>query len=114
MRLLLKSQTAQLIRNGQLLAQNEDLDLKPVVKLFTPDSQMSWLLVSLDPDDTDHAFGLCDLGIGCPELGFVSLTELRSLRGLLGLPIERDMFFRAVCSVGGYAAQAMSRGYVLA
>ncbi|TIS18332.1 MAG: DUF2958 domain-containing protein [Mesorhizobium sp.] len=31
-------------------------------------------------------FGLCDLGLGCPEIGSVSLSELSSLRGQRGLP----------------------------
>ena len=34
-------------------------------------------------------FGLCDLGF--PELGYVSLNELRATRGPLGLGIERDL-----------------------
>jgi Protein of unknown function (DUF2958) len=37
-------------------------------------------------------FGLCDLGAGFPELGYVSPPELASLRGQLGLPVERDRF----------------------
>ena len=35
------------------------------------------------------AFGLCDLGLGCPELGYVSLNELRTVRGKLRLPIRQ-------------------------
>ncbi len=43
------------------------------------------LLTEIDPDDHDHAFGLCDLGMGMPELGWVSLQELATVRGKLGL-----------------------------
>ena len=50
----------------------------PVVKLFTPDASATWLLTELDPADPDLAFGLCDLGLGCPELGYVRLSELES------------------------------------
>ena len=39
---------------------------------FTPDAGATWLLTEIDPDDHDHAFGLCDLGQGFPELGYVS------------------------------------------
>jgi Protein of unknown function (DUF2958) len=63
------------------------LDFKPVVKLFTPDAQCTWLLTELDPDG-GLAFGLCDLGMGCPELGYISLAELSSVRGKLGLPVD--------------------------
>ena len=67
------------------------LDFEPVVKLFTPDAQCTWLLAELDSDGL--AFGLCDLGMGEPELGYVSPTELRTVRGKLRLPVERDLPF---------------------
>ena len=70
-----------------------EFDFLPVVKLFTPDAGCTWLLTEIDPEDPDIAFGLCDLGMGCPELGSVSLSELESVRGRLGLPIERDLHF---------------------
>ena len=41
------------------------------------------------------AFGLCDLGIGCPELGYVSLSELKSVRGRLGPANRARSAFRA-------------------
>lgn len=53
----------------------------------------TWLLSESDPDDPDRLFGLCDLGLGFPELGYVSLAEIITLRGKLGLPIERDQHF---------------------
>jgi len=36
---------------------------------------------------------LCDLGMGFPELGYVSLQELESVTLPFGLKIERDMYF---------------------
>lgn len=84
---------------------DEALDFKPVVKLFTPDAECTWLLTELDPD-AGLAFGLCDLGLGCPELGYVSLAELASARGKLGLPIERDLHFEANKSISAYAEEA--------
>ena len=39
------------------------------MKLFTPDANATWLLTELDPVEPDRAFGLCDLGLGYPELG---------------------------------------------
>ena len=60
-------------------------DPMPVVKLFTPDASAVWLLTTLDPNDKDLAYGLCDLGFGSPELGHVRITmtkdcELRRFR----------------------------------
>lgn len=77
-----------------------------MVKLFTFDANCTWLLSELDPDDTDIAFGLCDLGMGCPELGSVRLSELESVRGAFGLPVERDPHFRAAHTLSIYARAA--------
>lgn len=85
------------------------LDLRPVVKLFTPDGAATWLLVALDSDG-DAALGLCDLGFGSPEVGLVSLGELAAVRGKLGLPVERDLYFRANRSLREYAEQARNTG----
>jgi len=62
---------------------------------------------------TDLAFGLCDLGLGCPELGFVSLTELCTVRGKLGLPIERDLHFEADTPISAYADDARTHGHIV-
>jgi Protein of unknown function (DUF2958) len=110
MTLITKALTEQLLANGRTQRAAMDkgdtaLDFKPVVKLFTPDAQCSWLLTELDPDD-GLAFGLCDLGMGEPELGYVSMTELRSVRGRLGLPVERDRHFEADKTISAYAEEA--------
>ena len=70
-----------LLANGRESLQNLDLDPAPVVKLFTPDAGATWPLTEIDPDDHDHAVGLCDLGLGTPEIGWVSLQELEAVRG---------------------------------
>jgi hypothetical protein len=110
MTLITQAQIDQLLANGkaQRAAIDHDqgaIDFKPVVKLFTPDAQCTWLLTELDPDH-ELAFGLCDLGLGCPELGYVSLTELRTVRGKLGLPVERDEHFDADKTLSAYADAA--------
>ncbi len=68
----------------------------------------------MDPDDPDRLFGLCDLGLGSPELGYVSLSELSRLRGPSGLPVERDRWFAADKTLGAYTAEARSLGRVVA
>jgi Protein of unknown function (DUF2958) len=118
MKLITDSLAEQLLANGRAqraaMDKSDDaLDFKPVVKLFTPDAQCTWLLTELDPDG-GLAFGLCDLGMGCPELGYVSLAELSSVRGKLGLPIERDLHFEADKSISAYAEEARARGRIAA
>src|SRR6266436_2472831 len=54
MTLITQSQLDQLLANGkaQRAAIDNDqgaIDFKPVVKLFTPDAQCTWLLTELDP-----------------------------------------------------------------
>jgi len=116
MELITKTQTDQLLANGraQRAAIDQDtgaLDFEPVVKLFTPDAQCTWLLTELDANGL--AFGLCDLGLGCPELGYVSLAELRTVRGNLGLPIERDLHFEADKPISAYADEARTHGHIV-
>ena len=121
MKLLTASLRDQLLANGQanrradgLPRRNGCIDHMPVVKLFTPDAGATWLLTELDPDDPDLAFGLCDLGLGFPELGYVSLSELEALRGPHGYPVERDIHFAAGKTLSAYAEEAMKLGRISA
>lgn len=112
-KLITDEQTAQLLANGRQSIENPDLDPRPVVKLFTPDAGATWLLTEIDPDDADHAHGLCDLGQGFPELGWVSLAELAALRGPLRLPVERDLYFKADKAISAYAREARMVGRIV-
>lgn len=89
MNLYTKEQYEQLVKNG--LPENSGKDHTPVVKWFTPDANCTWLVTELVDNDT--AFGLCDLGLGSPELGYISLEEIQSLRGIMGLSVESDLYF---------------------
>lgn len=108
----------QLLENGrkQLPVQgtSKEIDFFPVVKLFTPDAGAIWLLTEIDPGDEDNdiAFGLCDLGLGFPELGFVRISEIKEIRGGLGLPVERDLYFKATKPLSAYAADAKEAGRI--
>ena len=68
-------------------------DENAVLKLFTTDAGCTWLITQLD-EDGDTLWGLCDLGMGFIEYGTVSLTEIQTVRGRLGLPVERDRSFK--------------------
>lgn len=111
--LITDEQRAQLLANGRQSIENPDFDPQPVVKLFTPNAGATWLLTEIDPDNHDHAFGLCDLGQGFPELGYVSLQELANLRGRWGLPIERDLHFTADKPISAYAREARLAGRIV-
>jgi hypothetical protein len=86
-------------------------DLYPEVKLFTPNANAIWLLTELNPD-TNVAFGLCDLGLGQPELGYVSLDELESLAATEGFEIEVDLQFDTHTPLSKYAELAKAAGRI--
>lgn len=76
------------------------------VKFFNPCGAATWYIVSGTPLGTVngepdyetenpadwHLFGFADLGDPMnAELGYVLLSELKSIKGMFGLGIERDM-----------------------
>lgn len=85
---------------------------RPLVKLFMPDGPGTWLLTELDSAEPTRAFGLCDPGLGSPELGYVCLLELAALRGRLRLPVERDLHFIADRPISNYAVNAQAAGRI--
>src|ERR1051325_1079192 len=102
---------ARLLENGRKNAERiaddgNTIDFEPVVKLFTPDAGGTWLLTEIDPHDADIASGLCDLGLGYPEMGSVRISEITAIRGRLSLPVERDLHFRAKKTLSAYAEEA--------
>lgn len=117
MKLYTKAQFAKLLKNGveqrKASLKDEYVDHKPVIKLFTPDASATWLISEIDPNNHDLAFGLCDLGLGFPELGYVSLEELHTVRGKAGLPVERDLWFTPGKTLSAYADEARERGYIV-
>jgi hypothetical protein len=97
-----------LLANG---AAERETDHVPVVKLFDPCGAATWLITEMMPDG-DTLFGLCDLGFGCPELGYVSLAERARVKGPLGLGIERDLHFEAGFQLAVYAEAARLKGRI--
>jgi hypothetical protein len=109
---MLDTQREQLIANWNNRMKTGKEDHQPVVKFFNPMGAATWLLTELDPEDGDSAFGLCDLGMGFPELGYVSLAEIQSIKLPLGLYIERDEHFTAKMTISEYAAKARLAGRI--
>lgn len=112
--LILADQMAKLVANGQETAKTGDgSDLKPVLKLFNPVGAATWLITEI-ADDGDTMFGLCDLGFGSPELGYVSLNEIKAIKLSFGMKIERDIHFKAKHSIEEYARLARLAGGIRA
>jgi hypothetical protein len=97
----------QLRANGR----NASADHLPLVKLFNPVGAATWLLTEMD-DTGDRLFGLGDLGLGFPELGYFSLAELQSVRLPFGLWIEREASFRTSHPISVWAQHARTAGSI--
>ncbi len=111
MKLLTKAIRTKLEANARKTEIEGEDDHRPVVKLFNPAGAATWLLTEIEGD---IAFGLCDLGMGSPELGSVSITELEAIKGPLGIGIERDQYFEAEMTISEYAEAARASGSIAA
>lgn len=110
---------ASLLENHQ----HSGNDPLPVVKLFCGGSA-TWLLTEIEPN-SDRAFGLCDLGMGFPELGYVSICELLHVKVPIMMQfgetkhkvgesgVEVDKFFSAKAPISEYAKQARIAGHIV-
>ena len=69
------------------------------VKFFTPSSSWSWFVLGgepvLDESQNEVDYRFFGLVFGHErEYGYFLLSELEEVRGPLGLPIERDLYFK--------------------
>lgn len=89
----IKLLTKALLKKLPPLYANEDKPLAEAiayVKFFMPDGGWTWYASEYDREDV--FFGLVN-GYEL-ELGYFSLSELQTIRGVLGLPVERDLHFK--------------------
>ena len=105
MKLITKEIEKKLAKNG------DNPSDKPYLKLFDPTGSATWLISEYDKD-TGQMFGLCDLGMGYPELGYVNLGEIMSITLPFGLKIERDMYFEPTKTLREYAEDAKQKGSI--
>ena len=62
------------------------------VKLFTPDRNWTWYIMEFSKEDRNTCYGYVR-GFE-DELGYFTLSEFESVRGVLGLSVERDLQFK--------------------
>lgn len=101
----------QLLENGA--DYREENDYPPVAKLFMTNTNCVWLINKLDPEDPDIAFGLCDLGMGSPEIGYVSISELEDAQNHLHR-LEHDLHFQGKYPLMVYARATSSAEEIIA
>lgn len=87
------------------------VDFAPVVKWADLCGLATWLITEVDHDQC-LAFGLCDLGLGFPEMGSVSIDEINSIK-LGGSPrIIKDDEWKAFQGLTQYADEARQAGCI--
>ena len=96
-----------MIHNAQEVQNDLAKDHAPVVKLHSKYGKAIWLLSELDATN-NIAYGLCDLGQGKPELSYVSITDLESIKhARLKVPmVEIDPAFDGKYAMSVYLAAA--------
>ncbi len=111
MKLITPEIRMKLIANWNI-EDGDNKDPLPVVKFFNPAGAATWLITEMVAHEPDVLFGLCDLGFQCPELGYVSVSELQSIVVLGALGIERDIHFTAEFPLSVYAQAARTHGEI--
>ena len=89
---LITEEFEALFKDYPLYSQEHEKDPKVIAKLFDPCGSASWFLLEYDPVQR-LAFGYVQ-GLAEDELGYISLTEMESIKGPLGIGIEQDLYFR--------------------
>jgi len=83
--------------------EEKGLEALAQVKFFSPDAGWTWYASEGSPVDEDGYFDTDKVKVDFfffglvagleVELGYFSLSQLESVRGSLGLPVERDLYF---------------------
>jgi len=109
MNLFTDEQYQQLLKNGS----DPDKNYPPVAHLFMPWGRAEWLISEINPECPHIAFGLCDLGMGFPELGYVDLQELQAVKvGPFQLGVENNDHFQGKYPMSVYASAARVCGAI--
>lgn len=75
---------------------------KVIAKFFNPMGVGTWFITEAEKqEDGDYEmFGYCHLGDDeLAEFGYVMLSELQSIKGPLGMGIERDLYLSKDCTL---------------
>ena len=74
---------------------SQESSCAPIVhaKLFTPDARWTWFITEGSEEDGDWLLFGYVIGLE-EEWGYFLLSEIASVRGPLGLSVERDLWFQ--------------------
>ena len=85
----------QELRKGLPPLYSQESSSAPIVhaKLFTPDAGWTWFITEGSGEDGDWLLFGYVIGLE-EEWGYFLLSEIASVRGPLGLSVERDLWFQ--------------------
>lgn len=95
MKLLTKAIKKKIDRYPLYSQENKGKEADVICKFFTPDAQFTWIVLEGEQYGDDYEFfGAVRNYPYDWEYGYFTLSQLRSVRGILGLPVERDLYVR--------------------
>jgi hypothetical protein len=78
----------------KLYATDGQKDKDVIFKVFDPCSAVTWYILEGEKrEDGDWEFFNYMTGVEFPEYGYVTLSQLEEFRNVLGIGLERDMYF---------------------
>jgi hypothetical protein len=96
-----------LISNWHRSREEKNFDPTPVLKLFLPWAQATWLVAEMSLRDRDSLFGVAIFDDEA-ELGSFSLADLVALTGPGNLRVEIDPHWQAQKTLSQYAAKRLA------
>ena len=111
----MKLLTKALERKLPALYSQDDRGKNAVIhaKFFTPDSNWTWYVLEGERLNNDvRLFGIVDGFV--TEYGYFLLSQLESVRGSMGLPVERDLHWKpqSVVEVAELQDLCKKMGYI--
>ncbi len=92
----MKLLSQELLKRFEEIGNQESIkDPIVVAKFFNPTGAGTWYATEYNPEDKTFFGYVSIFGDDCDEWGYFSLPELESIKGRLGLGIERDLYFRS-------------------
>lgn len=107
--LLTKEQIEKLKQIG--LSEKENEEQVPLVMLHLANKDAYWLFSCIVSGTEQMAYGIFEIGLGSPELGYFDLRDIDDLKFTSGVAIENDLEFKGEHSLIKYAEIAHMKAF---
>lgn len=90
-----------------------DCNNHPICKLYIPKTKATWLISSINPLETEIAFGLYSLGFSNPKIGLINLLYIGCFDNDANRLIQLDENFSAEFTLNHYARIALEKQEII-